>query len=348
MMRKPAILLVGTFFSQKGHKSVGEDLADHLRERGWQIITTSAKVERIPRFLDILSSIWNRRNHYQVAQIDVYSGLAFMWAEAAGWLLKRLNKPFVLTLHGGELPEFADRWPKRVGRLLHAAQAVTTPSNYLLEEMKSFRQDIHLLPNPLEIGSYPFRLRTKPKPDLVWLRAFHQIYNPMLAPHCLELLLTKFPDASMTMVGPDKDDGSFQETKRVAAALGVQDHICFPGGVPKAEVSNWLNKGDIFLNTTNIDNTPVSVMEAMACGLCVVSTNVGGIPYLLEDEQDALLVPPDDPQAMAEALKRVMTEPNLSERLSRNARKKVAKFDWENIVPEWEMILRQTSERQNG
>jgi glycosyltransferase involved in cell wall biosynthesis len=100
-----------------------------------------------------------------------------------------------------------------------------------------------------------------------------------------------------------------------------------------------MSRGDIFLNTTNVDNTPISVLEAMACGLCVVSTNVGGIPYLLEHEHDALLVPPDDPAAVATAVRRLLTEPDLAEQLSRNARQKAEKFDWSIILPQWEALL---------
>ena len=68
------------------------------------------------------------------------------------------------------------------------------------------------------------------------------------------------------------------------------------------QVPSELNEFDIFLNTTFVDNTPVSVLEAMACGLCVVSTDVGGLSFLLEHEGDALLVPPDNPKAMAAAV----------------------------------------------
>jgi glycosyltransferase involved in cell wall biosynthesis len=101
------------------------------------------------------------------------------------------------------------------------------------------------------------------------------------------------------MIGPDKGDGSFEETRQIAAELGVMSRISFPGPVLKTETPAWLDQGDIFLNTPEVDNTPVSVLEAMACGLCVVSTNVGGLPYLLENEADALLVPPNSVEGMA-------------------------------------------------
>src|SRR5262249_55368136 len=159
-----------------------------------------------------------------------------------------------------------------------------------------------------------------------WLRAFHSIYNPALVPAVISKLAPQFPDVHVTMVGPDKGDGSFGQTKRAASELNVLKHLDFPGAVPRAKVAEWLAKGDIFLNTTDVDNTPVSVLEAMACGLIVISTNVGGIPYLIDDEKEALLVPPRNSEAMARAVIRVLGEPALAERLSATARLKTEQF----------------------
>jgi glycosyltransferase involved in cell wall biosynthesis len=146
------------------------------------------------------------------------------------------------------------------------------------------------------------------------------------------------------MVGPDKGDGSLQTTIELATKLSVGDQISWSGSVAKHEVPNCMDASDIFINTTNIDNTPVSVMEAMASGLCVVSTDVGGISYLLEHEHDALLVPPDDPEALASAVRRLLTEPGLAERLSRNARSKSEQFDWAMALPKWKELLTVASE----
>ena len=145
------------------------------------------------------------------------------------------------------------------------------------------------------------------------------------------------------MIGPDKGDGSFQKTRDLSIRLGVQDKVEFPGRVAKKEVPSCLQKGDIFINTTNIDNTPVSVMEAMTCGLCVVSTNVGGIPFLLEDGLDALLVPPSMPDAMSSAVRRILSEPDLAEQLSSHAHQRAAQFDWKIILPIWEYLLESTA-----
>ena len=341
---KKNILLVGNFLSSVGfNRGVCEDLAIRLKLTGWSVLVTSSKPERLARLVDMLTTVWREKDNYSVVQIDVYSGRAFVWAEVVSWLLSRLGKPFILTLRGGNLPEFAKRWPSHVHHLLSAATVVTTPSRYLLEKMQTYRQDICLLPNPLDLKLYDFHLRHQPESRLIWLRAFHATYNPNLAVRVLADLLPDFHDACLSMIGPDKGDGAYQETVKLSKELGVESRVVFTGGIPKTKVPSWLNKGDIFINTTHVDNTPISVLEAMACGLIIISTNVGGIPYLLDDGIDALLVPPNDPQAMATAIRRILSEPELASYLSANARAKAEMYDWEKIFPIWESILLKAS-----
>ncbi len=336
------LLIVGNFLSGSvGTRGVCEELARQLEDLDWlRVLTTSNKARRIPRLLDMLTTIWRRRNDFQVAQVDVFSGAAFIWAEISCSALRRLDKPYILVLHGGNLPRFAARWPHRVRRLLQSAQIVTTPSHYLREQMAAYHPNLLRVPNAIELGAYRFRLRQNPHPTLVWLRAFHEIYNPTLVPRVIHSLAADYPDLRAIMIGPDKGDGSLEHTRQIAAELGVGSRILFPGAVPKAETPAWLDQGDIFLNTSNVDNTPVSVLEAMACGLCVVSTNVGGLSYLLRDETDALLVQPDSVEAMAGAVRRLMAEPGLAERLSGNARVEASQYDWAAVLPQWESLLR--------
>ena len=337
---QPKVLLVGNFLGASlGVQTVGEELAVHLAASGYSVRTTSSRRRKAIRLIDMVRGVLGERRCYEVVQIDVFSGTAFVFAEVVSTLLRLLRKPYVLTLHGGDLPDFGRRWPRRVQRLLRNATAVTAPSRYLREQMRGYRDDIRLLPNAVEVSAYPFHLREQPRPRMLWLRAFHQIYNPKLAPAVLARVAATSPNAQLTMIGRDKTDGSLEETKRAAAAFRVQDRLAFPGAVPKDGVSTWLAAADIFLNTTDVDNTPVSVIEAMAAGLCIVSTNVGGLPYLLEDEHDALLVPPGNGEAMAQAVERVLHEPGLAARLSRNARAKAEQFDWDIVLPQWEQLL---------
>ena len=205
--------------------------------------------------------------------------------------------------------------------------------------MGEFASRIECLPNPINVEDYDFRLRRRPGTALIWLRAFHEIYNPVLAVRALLDLLPSQPEAHLTMVGLDKRDGSLSRTEAFIRQHKLEQRVNIVGPIEKKAVPAALQKADIFLNTSRIDNTPVSVLEAMANGLCVVSTNVGGMPFMLEDENDSLLVAPDQSKEMAQAVKRLIEEPVLAERISRNARAKAEKWDWGQILPRWQSLL---------
>jgi glycosyltransferase involved in cell wall biosynthesis len=218
--------------------------------------------------------------------------------------------------------------------------------------MSEYRPDIKLLPNAIDISLYNFRPRSHPNPRLVWMRAFHRTYNPVLVPRVIHRLLDRFPDIRLEMIGPDKGDGSLADTQLEVERLSLSAHIRIVGKIAKADVPAWLARGDVFVNSTNVDNTPVSVIEAMACGLCVVSTNVGGLPYLLSHDENAALVPPNDADAMASAVARILSEPAYSARLSANARATAERFDWAPVLKEWdrmlESLLREINKSKQG
>jgi glycosyltransferase involved in cell wall biosynthesis len=378
MSKRPRILLVGNHFSGAGfNPNVCQALADRLRRHGWQVAATSHHAGRLTRLCDMLGTVWRSRHGYDVAQVDVYSGRAFLWAEAVCRLLRLIGKPHIVTLHGGDLARFAGRHPRRMAELLGGAAAITAPSRYLLDPFApEVRPDdastqlatlrgapkpfgpaglatgrstgaqpvnrstpVHLIPNPIEVDAFRYRQRLTVEPQLVWLRAFHRIYQPEVAVAVLGELVRDFPAARLTMAGPDKGDGSLARTRALAGRLGLARCIDFPGAVAKAALAALLDKADVFLNTARVDNTPVSVLEAMAAGLCIVSTNVGGMPYLLRHECDALMTAPGRPTEMAAAVRRVLREPGLAAQLSRNARRNVGPYDWSVVLPMWERLL---------
>jgi glycosyltransferase involved in cell wall biosynthesis len=335
------VLLVGNFLSGRvGTRAVVEELAVRLAESGWQVVTTSPQMGRISRMVDMVRTVWGRRSDYDVAQIDVFSGLSFVWAEVVAWLLRRLNKPYMLILRGGNLPPFAARWPGRVRRLLNSTPAVYTPSFYILESMRAYCPHLERLANPLKLDAYPYTHRAAAQPKLAWLRAFHEIYDPAMAVKAVAALAAEFPDVALTMIGPDKGDGTLQAMQATADQLGVSERVTITGPVPKPEVPGRLAPHDIFINTTTAESFGVSVMEAAALGQCIVTTNVGELPYLWQDGENALLVDSGDAAAMADAIGRIVRDPALAAQLSAGARANAAQYNWTTILPQWESILR--------
>ena len=334
------ILFIGYFLSEFGRgRCVCEDLSMRFQEHGYRIITTSKSTNRYLRILDMITTIITRRKDYDVASVEVYNGSAFIWAELSCRILKLLNKPFVITLHGARMLQFAQRWPGRVRRLLVNADMVTTPSKLFQEKFSSWRQDIIYLPNAIELDNYNFRLRSNPAARIGWLRKFEKIYNPILAVKTLANLLSDFPSAKLIMGGGDIHDGSSDDVKKIAINKNLVDQLDIQGFIEHNKKIQWFDSFDIFINTTNVESFGIAVLEAAASGLCIVSTNVGELPNIWEDGKDLLFVSPDDPDAMANAIKRILTEPGLGECLSRNACEIAEQYDWSVILPKWEKLF---------
>lgn len=321
-----------------GSRSVTESIAARLAARGWTTRLASRRAGRLGRAADIVATVRRERRAVDVAAIDLFSGAAFRWAEWASALLHDAGTPVIVTLHGGDLPRFAAAQPERVRRLLGRARAVTAPSGYLAEALAPFRDDIEIIPNPLDLAAIGSRERSTLRARLVWVRTFHRIYNPVLAAEVVARLVPRYPEVELVMVGPDKD-GALAATREAAKRLGVGDRITFCGGVPHHEVPHHLAAADVFLNTTDVDNTPVSVLEAMAAGLPVVTTDAGGLLRLLRDGRDALVVPRGDADAMAAAVARLLDDCSLARSLSREGHARAAACDWTAVLPRWERLF---------
>ncbi len=343
------VLMIGNYLiSPRHNRNVWQALAERLPSVGWEVRVTSTKESQILRLLDMLTTIVIKRKQYDLAQIDVFSGKAFIFAECCAKVLRLIKKPIVLTLHGGGLPSFASQHPERVTKLLSLASKVVTPSPFLQQSLSKYQNEIMVIPNGIDIAAIAYKLRNSFSSDLIWVRAFHQTYNPELAVKVLSSLVKEYPKAKLTMVGPDKGDGSLQAVNTIAKNLGVEDHLTILPAVPYEEVPSLLDQADIFINTTNYDTAPRSLLEAMANGVCVVSTDVGGIPWMITNCEDGLLVPPEDELAMVNAIKFLLEDPEFASRTSQNARRTAERHDWSKVIPEWDNLFAELLERVNG
>lgn len=339
-MKTYRLLFIGNFLeSAQSAASVSKELSQHLRQKGYEVYTASKYSNRPLRLADMLTQALLHAPKLHAAVLDMFSGSAFKWAAMLGHLLFWLDVPFMFILRGGNLPEYAEKRPAAVRKTLQMAKFVISPSAYLQNKLSKYCGKIQVIHNPIPINNYQFRQRNIATPRMLWLRSLHEIYNPQMALAVINNLKKNFPNTQLKIVGPDKKDGTLENIRGMINKLEIGGYVQIAGHVNKKDIPATMQEYDVFLNTTNIDNTPISVIEAMACGLCVVSTNVGGIPYLLEDEKDALLVPPNDSDAMTAAVQRILTEPGLAEKLSINARKKAEQFDWSVVLPKWEELF---------
>ena len=287
--------------------------------------------------MDMAFSVIRYGNKVDYVLIDTYSTANFWYAVYTGRLSQLFNIPYIPILRGGNLPERLKKSSYSSQKLFDNSFCNVAPSSYLLKKFEEhgFR-NLEYIPNTVEIENYPFKYRSTIKPKLLWVRAFASIYNPMMAIKSLEVLLQDYHESELCMVGPEKD-GSLEACKEYAKTKNLP--VTFTGKMGKKDWIDLSKNYDLFLNTTHFDNTPVSVIEAMALGLPVISTNVGGIPYMLDDKVDALLVTDNSVSEMVESILYLLHNPDRVESIAKNARIKVEAFDWERVQTHWEKLL---------
>jgi glycosyltransferase involved in cell wall biosynthesis len=315
----------------------GEILGRHFGECGYPVIETSSSLNRYVRFLDIATTIVRRRNDIDVLVVNLYGGPSFAVEDVASWLGRRSGHRVVFILRGGAIPSFMTRHPRWVRRVLARAHAIITPSAYLARAVATQGFKARVIPNVIDLTLYPWRRREEVQPKLFWMRTFEDAWNPFMPLRVLAKLRRRLSAASLTMAG--QDNGLEAETKRLAQDLGVSTAVRFPGFLDMQRKIEESDRADIFLNTNRIDNMPVSVVEACAFGLPVVSTNVGGIADLLTHDETGLLVPDDDEERMVDEIFRLLDDRALVARLSANGRRLAERSSWEAVRPQWEGLF---------
>ncbi len=339
-MKKRKIVYVGNNLrGEKTNVTTIETLSEQLRGLGYEVVTTSSKKQKALRMLDMLFTVFKHRKSTSTVLIDTYSTQNFYYAVGVGNVCRLFNIPYVPILHGGNLPQRLQKSKALSYKLFKGAKTNVAPSAYLQQEFLSQGyNNITYIPNTIKIEDYPFLERKNLTPRLLWVRSFAEIYNPLMALKALAQLKPDFPEIELCMIGPDKD-GSLEKCKTYAKENNLP--VKFTGRLTKEAWREVAKEYDIFLNTTHFDNTPVSVIEAMALGLPVISTHVGGIPYLIEDDKEGKLIPPDNVEALTTCIKELLKAPDLALRLANNARVKAEGFDWKKVKLEWTELLKE-------
>lgn len=313
--------------------SQNETLADLFEKSGYRVRRASAIKWPLLRTLHQIIAIFLWRD-VRIMIVAVFSGRSFWIARFATSLGRLTGKRVALFLHGGNLPDYSRRHRSRVERVLNRADVVIAPSEYLAAAFRPWGMNIRIIPNVLSIEEYAFHEHHNEQPKFLWMRTFHEHYDPLMAVRVLERVRRHRPDATMTMAGADH--GLLDATIAEARRLGVSEYIEFPGYLSKNEKQSALATSTIFLNTNTVDNMPVSVLEAAASGLVPVATAVGGLPSLLHNGVDSILVPSGDDAAMADAVLELIANPERYTEMARQARRLAEHSSWPEVLQLWQ------------
>lgn len=336
-MRK-SLLYIGNKLS--GHNSTVtsiETLGVLLEKEGYELVYASSKQNKVLRLSEMIFRTFQYRNKVDYVLIDTYSTYNFWYAFIISQLCRFYSIKYIPILHGGDLPNRLIHSPILSKMIFKYAYMNIAPSEYLYEAFKNRGYaELICIPNTVEIQNYTFKRRVSCEPNLFWVRSLHPIYNPEMALSVLAEIKNEFPNAKLCMVGPDKGNMK-PNLKKIANLKNL--NVEFAGKLSKNKWVKYSEQYDIFLNTTHYDNTPVSVIEAMALGLPVISTNVGGIPFLLKDRETAMLVADNDINAMSRSIKELINNDELRNKLVVNAHDLVQQFDWNLVKNKWLQVL---------
>lgn len=331
------ILYIGNNLkNKKSNTSYIQVLGALLQKEGCSVHYASSKNNKVLRLLDMVCTCLRKATSMDYVFIDTYSTSNFYYALIISQICRGLKVPYIPILHGGNLPERLKKNPALAACIFKNAYKNVSPSLFLVHAFKQSGYDTTYIPNTIEIDNYTWQQRNFKNLNILWVRSFSKIYNPSLAIKILKSLQEQGVAATLCMVGPDSD-GTLQEVKNLAKTLNLP--VKFTGKLAKEAWWQLAKDYNVFINTTNFDNMPVSVIEAMALGLPVVSTNVGGMPYLIEDGKDGLLVEKNNVDAFVNAIKQLVQHPNKTQSMTINARKKVESFSWNLMKKQWMEIL---------
>lgn len=355
------VLLVGPSLAILGGQSVqAARLRDALRHRPTLEISFVAVNPRLPGVLARLQRIrYVRTVVTEIAYglsllaalpeadvVHVYSASywSFLLAPVPALLLARLlGKPVILNYHSGEAEDHLARWGWHAVPLLRLSQRIVVQSPYLQRVFARHGLEADVIPNSLEPAVFRYRLRETPAPRFISNRNHEAHYGVSTVLRAFALIQSELPASTLSVVGSGSETGALRD---LAQSLGLRN-VEWAGAVPVAEMPARYERADVFLNGSEIDNMPLSILESFAAGLPVVSTSAGGIPLLVEHERTGLLVPTGDPAALAKAALRLFREDGLAARMSEAAHRKcVMEFSDQSVAGAWEATYLELASRQ--
>ena len=297
-----------------------------------------ALVARLPavraafRLIPYLGALWRTAGHSDVFHVMANSGWSWhLFAAPAIWIARARRVPVVVNYRGGEAADFLARSQSIVRWSMKRATKLLVPSAFLEAVFARCGMPAEVLPNIIDLDRFhPAARNAEPAGHIVVSRNLEPIYDNETALRAFRLVLDRRPNTRLTIAGSGPEEARLHS---VAAALNLGDRVRFAGRLDRDAMALLYREADVSLNASLADNMPNSLLESLASGVPVVSTNVGGIPFLVRDGETALLVAPRDAEAMAAAVVRLLEDESLRGRLSKAGAGAIQRFAWPHVAP---------------
>lgn len=284
------------------------------------------------RLLPYLAQLWQACRRADVVHVMANSGWSWhLFATPAIRIAALHGTPVVVNYRGGEAGPFLDKAAASVRATLRHSAGLLLPSGFLLDVFARHGMQGKVVPNIIDLVRFHPAEQYPPKPQaphIVVARNLEPIYGIDVALRAFAVVAEKLPAARLSIAG----SGPLREDlEQLAVMLGLADRVRFTGRLDRDQMAALYRESDLSLNPSHVDNMPNSVLESLASGVPVVSTDVGGVPFIVEHGRTALLVPANDAQAMGAAALQILTDPTCANGLRTFGLESVQRYRWETV-----------------
>lgn len=303
-----------------------EALLKHLRQEGHEVDIFSTKGSVLRR-ISLLFGLLREAKGYDVLHVHCCSGWGFLPAVMCLFAARIQGKRLVLTYHGGGAEVFFANHKCLVHKVLTRTDCNIVLNGFTEGVFRRHSLPCMVIPNILDIEPGRFRPRETIAPRYVCTRAHEDNYNIPCILHAFGAVQSKMPEATLTLVG----DGSQHDALlRMVSDMRLRN-VTFAGRVANSDIFHLLDGADVLLSAPRVDNMPVSLLEAMAAGLLVISSNVGGVPFVISDGYDGLLFESGSSDELAQKMLWAVDNQVAARTIIQNAHRSVEQYRWDNI-----------------
>jgi glycosyltransferase involved in cell wall biosynthesis len=287
--------------------------------------------------------LFARVRRYDIIHVFSASYFSFLLAPTPAILVAKLfGKKIVLNYRSGEAADHLLRWRRTAIPTIRLVDEIAVPSGYLVDVFAQFGLAARPIFNFVDTDRFRFRERRPLRPVFLSNRNLEPLYNVGCILRAFAIIQQRVPEARLILAG----DGSERE-KLIALARALDlNQVEFLGRVAPDEMPDLYNSADVFLNGSEIDNMPGSIIEAFASGLPVITTDAGGIPYIILDKKTGMLVRCGDHQGMAECALRLLADQSLASEMTRRAREECGKYQWNAVRDQWLKLYRESGRKR--
>ena len=244
---------------------------------------------------------------------------------------KLYGKKVLVNYRSGEADDHLRNWKLTAVPVLRITDRIVVPSGYLVDVFAQFGLRAEPIFNVVELDAFAYRMRRPIRPVFLTSRLHEPLYNVPCVLKAFALIQERYPDAVLTVAG---DGWMRPQLEELARTLQLRN-TTFVGKVPFEQMPRLYDDHDIYLTATDLDNMPGAIIECLSCGLPVVTTDAGGVPYIVTHKQTALIVPRGDHAAMAASAISLLEDNDLAVRIGREGRESCRRFTWLSVRDHW-------------